>query len=142
MAAQQGRELLLKIHDESNDFADANYIAVGGFTSNNLDINGETIDITTKDSGGFKELLEGGGSVSLSVSGSGVFLDDASFQRVHDHMLAQTHPNCQIIVPDFAKYTGKFAVTRLSLAGADKQAVTYDISLESSGAVTIDAIGV
>jgi len=140
MAAQQGRDLLLKIHDGSAPLPGGAYLAVGGFTSNDFSINGETIDITNKDSGGFKELLEGGGNVSLSISGDGVFLDDESFKRVHDHMLAQTHPECQVIVPDFAEYTGKFAITSLSLTGGNNQAVTYRISLDSAGAIAVSAI--
>jgi TP901-1 family phage major tail protein len=140
MAAQKGRELLLKIHDGSTDFTDAGYSVVGGFKSNSFEMNGEAIDITNKDSGGFKELLEGGGNVSLSVSGDGVFLDDASFQRVHDHLLAQTHPDCKIVIPDFAEYTGKFAISTLSLSGNDGEAVTYNISLDSAGIVTVTAI--
>ncbi len=140
MAAQRGRDLLVKIHDGSASFEDANYIVVGGFKSNGFDMNGESVDITNKDSGGFKELLEGAGTVSLSISGDGVFVDDASFQRVHDHMLARTHPSCKIIVPDFAEYTGPFSIESLSLSGNDNEAVTYNISFVSAGAVAVTAI--
>lgn len=140
MAAQKGSELLLKIHDESEALPGGSYVAVGGFTSNSFDINGSAIDISNKDSGLFRETLEGAGRVTLSVSGDGVFLDDASFQRVHDHAMAQTHPNCQVIIPDFAEYTGKFAVTRLSLSGEDEGAVIYNITLDSAGPITVTAI--
>jgi TP901-1 family phage major tail protein len=112
----------------------------GGFKSNKLDFSSDSIDITNKDSGGFKESLESAGNVSLKVDGSGVFLDDASFQRVHDHFLSQTHPECKIVVPDFAEYTGKFEIESLSLDGAETGAVSFTIGLTSSGAVTVTSI--
>ncbi|MFC3051655.1 phage major tail protein, TP901-1 family [Kordiimonas pumila] len=137
MAAQQGRDLLIKIHDGSGDFDDENYVVVGGIKTNSFDISGEAVDITNKDSNGFKELLPGSGNVAVSITGDGVFVDDASFKRVHDHTLARTHPSCRIVVPDFATYTGVFSISKLTLNGNDGEAVTYSIQLNSSGAVTV-----
>jgi len=137
MAAKSGRDLLVKIHDGSANFDDANYVVVGGFKSNGFDINGEAVDITSKDSAGFKELLAGAGNLSLSVKGSGVFVDDASFKRVHDHMMAQTHPLCRIEVVGFATYEGDFAISSLSMTGDDGDAISYDVSFDSAGAVTV-----
>jgi len=140
MAAQQGRELLLKIHDESEALPGGNYEIIGGFKTNNFGINGQAIDISNKDSNGFKETLEGGGQISLTFDGNGVFLDDAAFKRTHDHMLAQTHPNCIIIIPDFAQYTGKFAITGFTMAGNDGDAISYNISFESTGPIAVTTI--
>lgn len=130
MAAHQGKELLLKIHDGSD------YQLIGGFTSNEFTISGETMDITTKDSNGFKELLDGAGNRSVSVSGSGVFMNDAAFALAHGHLLAATHPDCQIIVPGHGTYTGKFAIASLNMTGAQEDAVKYTISLDSAGPIT------
>ena len=129
MAAQQGKELLLKIHDGSD------YQLIGGFQSNEFSINGETVNITSKDSAGFKQLLDGAGLRSISTSGNGVFLNDAAFAVAHGHVLAGTHPDCQIVVPGFGTYSGPFAITTLSMTGAREDAVTYNISLESAGPV-------
>lgn len=138
MAAQKGRDLLVQIHDGSADFADANYVTVGGFKNNDLSIEGESIEITSKDSPGFKEALSGAGNIKIGITGTGVFVDDASFRRVHEHMISQTHLQSRIIVPDFARYTGPFEVASLKVTGNENDAVTYDISLDSAGAVTID----
>ncbi len=137
MAAQKGRELLIQIHDGSGDFNDENYVVVGGFKSNGFSIDGEAIDVTNKDSQGFKEALAGAGNISISLTGNGIFVDDESFRRVHEHMVSQTHPQCRVIVPEFARYTGPFAIKSLSMTGNDSEAVTYDISLDSAGVIAI-----
>jgi len=130
MAAQQGKELLLKIHDGTD------YQLIGGFQSNEFSINGETVDVTSKDSAGFKELLDGAGLRSISTNGNGVFMNDAAFTLAHTHVLAGTHPLCEIIVPGFGTYTGPFAITALSMTGAHEGAVTYNITLDSAGPIT------
>lgn len=137
MAAQKGRDLLIQIHDGSADFNDENYVVVGGFKTNGVTINGDPIDITNKDSQGFKQSLAGAGNISMSLSGDGVFMDDASFRRVHEHMVNQTHPQCRAIIPEFASYTGPFAIGSLQLNGNDQDAVTYTISLDSAGVIDV-----
>lgn len=134
MAAQKGRELLLKVSNGSGG-----YDPVGGFQSNSFDINGQAVDITNKDSGGFKEALSGAGTVSISTSASGVFMGDDEFQTVHDAALNNTHLDCQIVVPGFQTYQGNFIVNSLSMEGGTEEAVTYNISLESAGPITITA---
>jgi TP901-1 family phage major tail protein len=131
MSAQKGKELLLQVNNGSGT-----YETVGGFTSNDFDINGQAVDITNKDSAGFKEALSGGGIVSINTSASGVFMNDESFERVHDAALANTHLDCRICVPNFMAYTGPFIVTSLGMNGATEDAVQYSISLESAGAIT------
>lgn len=130
MAAQKGREFVLKIHDGTT------YQTIGGFRSNSFSINGENIEVTNKGSEGYRELMQGGGIVSISTSGSGVFLNDDYFKLVHDKILAQEHADCQIIVPDFMTYTGDFAMSSLEMSGEHNGEVTYSISLESAGVIT------
>lgn len=139
MAAQHGRELLLKVHDGSAAFEDANFTTVGGFTSNDIKISNTVVDITSKDSGGFKESLDGGGQRSFTSSASGTFLSDATFALVHQHVLASTHPYCRIVVPGHGTYEGKFAISNLELKGDQNEEVTYSLSFESSGPVTFTA---
>jgi len=130
MAAQKGKDLLLKIHDGID------YQIVGGFKSNDITINGESVDVTTKDNLGFKELLDGAGVRSLSASGDGVFMNDATFGIAHGHVLAGTHPDCQITVPGLGTYTGKFAITSLGMSGGFEGEVAYTIQLDSAGPIT------
>jgi len=140
MAAQKGRDLLVKIHDGSASFEDANYNVVAGMRTNSFGFTAEQIDITNKDSGGFKESLDEAGNVGLEVSGGGVFLDDAAFQRVHDHFLARTHMDCKLVFPDFAEYTGKFSIDSLNIGGNETEAITYEIKMDSTGPITVTAL--
>lgn len=130
MTAQKGREFVLQINDGSS------YQTVGGFRSNRFSINGQTIEVTNKGSDGARQLLADAGVVSLSTSGSGVFLNnDVHFKSVHDKALAQEHADCKIIVPGFMSYTGLFAISSLEMSGEHNGEVTYSISLESAGAI-------
>lgn len=134
MTAQKGREFVLQIHNGTD------YFTVGGFRSNSFSINGSMIEVTSKDSGGVRQLLPEGGVVSLSTRGNGVFLDDDYFKLVHDKALAQEHANCKIIVPDFMSYSGDFAITSLEMTGEHNGEIQYVINLESAGAIQTVAL--
>jgi len=73
MSAQKGKELLLQVDDGAGGYA-----TVGGFKTNNFSIDGQAIDVTTKDSNGFKEYLDGGINVSIITDATGVFMDDVT----------------------------------------------------------------
>ena len=130
MTAQKGREFILEVNDGNG------YKPVGGFRSNSFTINGETIDVTSKDSNGYRMLLEDAGIVSISTSGSGVFVGGDEFGLVHSKMFAQQHVDCRLTVPGFKIYTGNFAISLFEMSGEHNGEVTYSISLESSGPIT------
>lgn len=131
MSAQKGKELLLQVDDGASG-----YETIGGFTSNEFSINGNAVDATTKDSAGFKEMLDGGGLVSIRTGGNGIFVSGDGYATVHDAVLAGTHLDCRIVMPGFMNYTGPFIVTTLSVSGGTEDAITYDISLDSAGPIT------
>lgn len=133
MAAQKGREFLLKIGDGGGP---ETFTTLGGFQSNSFVINNELVDITNKDSLGKRELLPGAGIQSMTASGSGVFKDDAAFNTAHTQAQNQTLVNWQIVVPDFGTYEGSFYVESLEYGGEHNGEQTYNITLQSSGAVT------
>jgi len=45
-------------------------------------------------------------------------------------------PNWQIVLPDFGILRGPFQITALEYGGAHDGEVTFEISLESAGAIT------
>ena len=130
MAAQKGREFILQIHDGTN------YEDIGGFRSNSFSINGETIDVTNKDSAGSRQLMEGGGVVSISTNGSGVFVGGDQILIVHNKVIAQEHADCKITIPGFMSYTGMFAISAFEMSGEHNGEVTYTLTLDSAGTVT------
>jgi len=134
MAAQKGSALLLKIGaDPSAAAASDTYTTVGGLRSTSITLNDEAVDVTTKDSSNYRELLANGGVKSVSVSGSGVFTDVASETTLKSAYGAAEFNNFQIIVPDFGTFTGKFMVASIEYGGEYNGEVTYSVTLESSG---------
>jgi len=134
MAAQKGSALLLKIDDGTGSFT-----TVGGLRSTSISLNDEAVDVTTKDSNNFRQLLANGGTQTISVSGSGVFTDAASETALKDAFGASEFVTFQVIVPDFGTFEGKFMIATLEYAGEYNGEVTYSATLESSGEIAFSA---
>ena len=69
MGVEKGSAFLLKVGDGN---VPATYATVAGMRTTQLSVNGEAVNITSKDSGGWRELLSGAGTRSVSVSGRAV----------------------------------------------------------------------
>lgn len=135
MAAQRGRDLLLKIDQGGGSFA-----AVAGLRARQITLNARTVDVTNADSAdGWRELLAGAGVRSAALSGSGVFRDAAADEAVRAAFFAGEIRAWQVIVPDFGILQGAFQITGLDYAGAHDGEVTYALSLESAGALAFTA---
>jgi len=132
MAAQKGASLLLKIGDGGSP---ESFTTVGGLRSTEISLADESVDVTNKDSSGNRTLLADAGIASVSISGSGVFTDAASETTLKNQWNAASFSNYQVIIPDFGTYQGAFQLTALSYAGEHNGEVTYNVSLESSGAI-------
>lgn len=135
MVAQKGKDLLLKIDNGGT------YATVAGLRSKRLAFNAETVDGTDSESAGrWRELLGGTGVQRASVSGSGIFKDQASDALVRSAFFAASILNWQIVVPDFGTVTGAFQVTALEYSGQYNGEVLFEIALESAGALTFAAL--
>lgn len=132
MTAQKGAAFLLKIGDGGSPQA---YETVAGLRTTQMAINGDTVVVTTKESGGWRELLSGAGTRSVSVSASGIFLGSTAEDRVRSNALAGTLDAYELSFEDGAKMRGSFLVQRLDYAGDFNGERTYSLQLESSGAV-------
>jgi TP901-1 family phage major tail protein len=132
MAAEKGSAFLLKVGDGGAPLA---YATVAGLRTTQLSINGESVVITSKDSGGWRELLSGAGVRSVSVSAAGVFTGSAAEARVKANALAGVLDDYRLAFESGETMTGRFLVTRLDYSGDFNGERTYTLSLESSGAV-------
>lgn len=132
MAAEKGSAFLLKVGDGGSPGA---FTTVAGLRTTQLSVNGEAVVITTKDSGGWRELLSGAGTRSVSVSGAGVFTGSAAEARVKANALSGVLDDYRLAFESGATMTGRFLVTRLDYAGDFNGERSYTLSLESSGAV-------
>lgn len=136
MAAQKGKDLLVKIDDGAGVF-----VTVAGLRSRQIRFNAETVDVTHAESAGrWRELLAGAGVKRCAVSGAGVFRDEASDLMMRQAFFDGTLKAFQITVPDFGRLEGAFQITALDFAGTHNGEVTYDVALESAGAIAFTAI--
>lgn len=137
MAAQKGRDLLLKVDSTGAGI----YGTVAGLRNRSLSLNARPVDITNADSvNGWREILEGAGIKSASLSGTGVFRDDAADETVRGYFFNGTQRNWQLIVPSFGIIQGPFQISALEYAGEYDGEVTYSLALESAGALSFTVI--
>lgn len=132
MAVEKGSAFLLKV---GNGAVPVAYQTVAGLRTTQLSINGEAVAITSKDSGGWRELLSGAGVRSVSVSGAGVFTGSAAEARVRSSALSGMIDDYRLTFEGGETITGRFLVTRLDYAGDYNGERNYSLALESSGAV-------
>ena len=133
MTAQKGSAFLLKIADAANP---AGYETVAGLRTTQMSINGDSVVVTHKESGGWRELLSGAGTRSVSVSASGIFLGSDAEAAVRAHALSGTLDDYELSFEDGARMRGRFLVQRLDYSGDFNGERTYAVQLESSGAVS------
>ncbi len=132
MTAQKGSAFLLKIGDGAQP---PSYETVAGLRTTQMSINGDTVVVTHKESGGWRDLLSGAGTRSVSVSASGIFLGSTAENLIRSHALAGTLDEYELSFEDGAKLRGRFLVQRLDYAGDFNGERNYTLQLESSGAV-------
>src|SRR3954469_22262720 len=135
MAAQKGKDLLVKIFDGTS------FVTVAGLRTRRLSFNAETVDITHAESAGqWRELLAGAGIKRASISGRGLFKDASTDALMRQTFFDGTVTNYQIVIPDFGTVDGAFQITSLEFAGEHNGEVTYDIAFESAGALSFTAL--
>jgi TP901-1 family phage major tail protein len=135
MGAQKGKDLLIKIHNGTT------FVTVAGLRSRRIAFNAEIVDITHAESvDRWRELLAGAGVRRASISGRGLFKDGASVALVRQAFFDGTINNCQVLVPDFGTITGLFQIASLEFAGEHNGEVSFDLALESAGALTFAAV--
>ena len=132
MPAEKGSAFLLKV---GNGASPVVYATVAGLRTTQLSINGELVAITSKDSGGWRELLSGAGVRSVSVSAAGIFTGSDAEVRLRGHALAGAIDDYELSFESGERMQGRFLVTRLDYAGDYNGERNYTLNLESSGAV-------
>ena len=136
MAAQKGKDLLLKLDDGTGAF-----VTVAGMRTRRLSLNTQTVDITSAESvNRWRELLAGAGVLRASIAGAGVFKDDPADLIVRQLFFDGIIRSWQITIPNFGIITGLFQIVSLDYRGDHAGEITFDLALESAGALTFVAI--
>lgn len=136
MAAQKGKDLLLKISDGAGVF-----VTIAGLRTRRLALNADTVDVTDAESTGrWRELLLGAGVRRASVSGTGIFKDQTSDALLRQVFFDGLLRDWQIVIPAFGILAGPFQISNLDYRGEHAAELTFDIALDSAGALTFTAI--
>jgi TP901-1 family phage major tail protein len=136
MAAQRGKDLLIKL-----DMGGGAFETVAGLRATRITFNAETVETTTLESPGrWRELLAGAGVRSAAISGSGVFRDQATDERVRAMFFAGEIPVIRVIIPDFGVVEGAFQITSLDYSGQHDGEAVYELALASAGALSFEAL--
>ncbi len=135
MAAQKGKDLLLKVDNGTGTF-----VTVAGLRTRRLALNAGTVDATDSESAGrWRELLGGAGIMRASIAGTGIFKSAASDTLLQSVFFAGSIRAWQIVVPGFGTIAGPFQISALDWRGEYNAEVTFDIALDSAGALTFAA---
>jgi TP901-1 family phage major tail protein len=132
MSAEKGSAFLLKIGNGGNPPV---FTTVAGMRTTQMSVNGEAVNVTSKDSGGWRDLLSGAGVRSVSVAAGGIFTGSAAEGRVKANALAGLIDHYELSFESGERMQGRFLVTRLDYSGDYNGERNYTLSLESSGPV-------
>lgn len=112
-------------------------------TGGSITIEHSPRDITTKDSGGWTELLEGLRSWSGSVSGLHAYDSTLGPDELDNYLLARSSATVMYSteVTGDTRYTGTAYFTSLSLDSPDKEDnATFSGEFQGSGALTAETV--
>ena len=137
MAAQRGKDLLLRLDAAGS----GTFETVAGLRTRRIAFNAETVDVTDAESAGrWRELLGGAGVQRAALSGTGIFKDAASDAAVRQIFFEARIAAFQAVIPDFGRITGPFQLTALEYAGEHNGEVSFELTLESAGALAFVAL--
>ena len=134
--AFQGRLFVLQVETATP----GTFQTIAGGKTLKVTANNQEVDITNKNSNGFKELGANFGVKDLKISAEGIFSDDPAFTLAQNAFLNGVIKNYQVILPSTTTdqiISGSFQISSLDFAGNHDDSVTYSISLSSSGEFTI-----
>lgn len=138
MAAQKGKLVLLKA-----DLTGATpqvFTTIAGLRTTSWIVNGEDVDVTTKDDDGWQQRLSGAGVRSLSISATGVFQDSAAEETVRQWAFDQSINPFQLTFENGDRLECQFQISTYERTGDHDAAETYTLALTSHGTPTYTAV--
>ena len=145
MASLSGFKLLLRtpLDDAKSKQAaipaDGDFTDIAGLRAKSLTINSAEIDITSGSSNEWREILPDRGIRSFDISGSGVMDDGALAKKIESRSIDNSITWFRLVQSDSGNraYTGKFKITSFSFTGNYDGSVDFEMSLMSSGQLTV-----
>lgn len=136
MAVKDSKGRLFRLYKES-DVTAGTYNIVGCQTTTSISINNNPIDITSKCSDGYVELMEGRASQQLEISMDfNINTAAISYEEVQAAVRNQTVLKYIVEVPGETPlaYSGSFIISAYSESGGTDEVITGSMTLQSSGA--------
>lgn len=131
MTVSKGRNLLLKVDLTGG----GTYTTIAALQSKTVSINCESVEVSNFDSGNWRELDSRGlGIRSMAVSGSGIFVDDATQNFMEDAAFAHSFVTMQIVFENGDYYESDFIITSMDKSGELSGVEVFSLSLESARA--------
>lgn len=129
MAAKSGRKVRLF---RGNGDSPETFVGISGARVDELSANNELLDITDKDSSGWRKFLNGDvGVKTRSITVSGVLADATLIQDFEDG----NENTYQFRVEGIGTYEGQFMIPSMTLTGNHDGVAEYSLTFESSGPV-------
>jgi TP901-1 family phage major tail protein len=112
---------------------------LGGLRTTDFTMNNQVVDVSTKDTAGWRELLEDGSLKFFSIACEGIFKNSASDATVRGYVLANSLNPFTFQFPNGDTIAGTFQITNYQRKGDVEGAETYSMTLESTGIPTFTA---
>ena len=114
------------------------FTLVGGLQSVSLSTASGEVETTNMGSNRWRELLNNAGTVTVSLSGSGVFNTSTTLTQVASDVLTGALREFQLVDADSGQvWTGMFKVTSWERTGEHDGMQAYSLSLSNSGPVVV-----
>lgn len=112
---------------------------IGGLKNTILKLNNSMIDVSTKDTDGWRELLEDGSLKSFSISCDGIFKDSAADETIRSNAFNNALDTYTLAFPNGDTLECLFQISGYSRTGEVEGTESYSYTLESSGIPTFTA---
>ncbi len=135
MAAQKGREVLIKLGDGESP---QNYTTLAGALATSMTFSEDGVDVTDKDSPEqWREMIRAGVR-SCEMTTEGHFKDAAVDTTLLNELWngTPTPEEMQFVMPDFFTFEGLWICTNYELNGNHDNAAGYSATFQSAGQIT------
>ncbi len=137
MTAQKGSLFLLKI---GNGEVSEVFTTIAGMQRTEFTLQNQVLDSTNVQSSGWRTLIGNCGIKSLSISGSGIFMDTTSEETFRSYAFLNAVKNYELSFGNGDKISGPFLIRAYQREGEVDGEELYNISLESAGIITYSLV--
>lgn len=138
MADIPGKNITVKIEDAPSA---GTYTKIARATVHRMSLNNTEVEVSHKDSGGWRDLFPEGSIKSMQITMSFQFSGSAEQELLASVARSTTNPaaNFQFIDGNGDRYVGEFQVSTYELGGETEGFANADATLSSNGPVTFEA---